>query len=197
MISKLLLAVQETIINSRNRETTGRLIQIYADIRQGLSFNKPPDVYGAFPTDPYSHTPKNQGAKQPGMTGLVKEEILTRQAELGFFIENGKLVFDFLLLDTTEFLTEPAPFLFWNLDGQPEKMDLQAGSLAYTICQVPVVLQVSSEESIKIYFTDGSTEHVDGHSLDSANSNHIFQRDGIIHHLTVSVYFKSSPADPG
>ena len=33
------------------------------------------------------------------MTGMVKEEILTRQMELGFSIENGHLVFDFLLLD--------------------------------------------------------------------------------------------------
>jgi hypothetical protein len=193
MVSKLLLAVQETIFCTRNEGAIERLMEIYADIRQGLSFNKPPDVYGAFPTDPYSHTPKKQGAKQPGMTGLVKEEILTRQAELGFFIENGKLVFDFLLLDKNEFLTDPTPFLYWNLDGQPQKIDLQAGSIAYSICQLPVVLRVSNEESIKVHFNDGSSQHVEGSILDSVNSKHILQRDGIVHHLTVSVKVFDAP----
>ena len=95
MVSKLLLAVQETILRTRDEPSTAALIEKYADIRKGQSFNKPPDVYGAFPTDPYSHTPKGQGAKQPGMTGMVKEEILTRQVELGFSIENGNITFDF------------------------------------------------------------------------------------------------------
>ena len=193
MVSKLLLAVQETILSTRNSDTMKELIERYADIRQGLSFNKPPNVYGAFPTDPYSHTPKNQGAKQPGMTGLVKEEILTRQAELGFFIEDGKIAFDFLLLDQNEFLTQPSQFLYWDLEGLQQKIELPAASLAYSICQVPVVLQVSSEESIQVHFTDGSIQRVNGHVLDSINCKHIFQRDGIVHHLIVSLRSLDTP----
>src|SRR5512147_460941 len=110
MVSKLLLSVQETILRTRNESSLAHLMDKYADIRKGLSFNKTPDVYGAFPTDPYSHTPKGQGARQPGMTGMVKEEILTRQMELGFSIKDGKIVFDFLMLDSNEFLTEPTEF---------------------------------------------------------------------------------------
>ena len=34
--------------------------------------------------DPYSHTPGGAGAKQPGMTGQVKEEVITRLGELNF-----------------------------------------------------------------------------------------------------------------
>jgi hypothetical protein len=63
---------------------------------------------------------------------------------------------------------------------------LQAGCLAYSICQVPVILQASNEEWITIHLTDGSTWKIEGHVLDSANSQHIFQRDGEIHHLVVS-----------
>jgi hypothetical protein len=48
------------------------------DIRQGLVLMTLV-ITGAF-YDPYSHTPKGQGAKQPGMTGMVKE-ILARKAE--------------------------------------------------------------------------------------------------------------------
>ena len=187
MVSKLLLSVQETILRTRNESSLADLMDTYADIRKGLSFNKTPDVYGAFPTDPYSHTPKGQGARQPGMTGLVKEEILTRQAELGLFIDQGALTFDFLLLNKNEFLADPTVFTYFGIDGNQEQIDLKAGSLAYLICQVPVILQSSNENCITLYFANGSTQGIDGHVLDAVNSRHIFQRDGAVHHLVVSV----------
>jgi len=187
MVSKLLLAVQETIIRTRIEPTTGALVEKYTDIRRGLSFNKAPDVYGAFPTDPYSHTPKGQGARQPGMTGMVKEEILTRQTELGFTIENGNLAFDFLLLDRREFLSDSKLFNYWNVDGQRQQIELQASSMAYTICQVPVILKASNENCISVHLSDGSIQKINGHILDPADSRHIFLRDGIINHLVVSL----------
>jgi hypothetical protein len=187
MVSKLLLAVQETLVRTRNEPSRAALMDMYADIRKGLSFNKSPQVYGAFPTDPYSHTPKGQGAKQPGMTGMVKEEILTRQRELGCFIENGQLVFDFLLLDQNEFLVEPTEFSYRNIAGEQVQIGLPAGSIAYSICQVPVILQASDKSCIKVHFSDGSVQQIDGHILDHTNSKHIFQRDGNIHHLIVSI----------
>ncbi|MBK8780676.1 MAG: hypothetical protein IPO22_02490 [Anaerolineales bacterium] len=187
MVSKLLLSVQETILRTRNESSLMDLMNKYADIRKGLSFNKTPDVYGAFPTDPYSHTPKGQGARQPGMTGLVKEEILTRQVELGFFIDQGKLAFDFLLLAGNEFLADPTVFTYFGVDGNQKHIDLSAGSLAYLICQVPVILQASSENCITLHFTNGSAQQIEGHVLDAINSRHIFQRDGVVHHLTVSI----------
>lgn len=187
MVSKLLLAVQETILRTRNDSTTAALLEKYIEIRKGLSFNKTPDVYGAFPTDPYSHTPKGQGAKQPGMTGMVKEEILTRQMELGFSIENGTIKFDFLLLDKQEFLTVPTTYEYWNVDGKQEQIECPAGSIMYSICQVPIILQTSDEPCVKVHLSNGSIQEINGYFLDVENSRHIFQRDGIIHHLTISV----------
>ena len=187
MVSKLLLAVQETVLRTKGEPSALALIERYIDIRKGLSFNKSPEIYGAFPIDPYSHTPKGQGAKQPGMTGMVKEEILTRQMELGFAVENGCLVFDFLLFDRDEFLPEPTEFTYGNVHGQQEQIELQLGCIAYTICQVPVVLQASDEPWIKVHYSDGSTQQLSGHVLDFVNSQHIFQRDGMVHHLVVSV----------
>jgi hypothetical protein len=186
MVSKLLLAVQETILRTGEESSTSVLIDMYADIRDGLGFNKSPAEYGAFPTDPYSHTPKGQGAKQPGMTGMVKEEILTRQTELGYAIQNGQIVFDFLLLDSDELVPESREFFYWNVYGQQEKIDLPPNSLAYTICQVPVILQTSGEASVSMYFADGSIQQVTGHILDAVHSRHIFQRDGFVQHLLVS-----------
>ncbi len=73
MVSKLLLAVQEAYFaswqaNPDSKETKA-LAAHYYRVRDGIGFNKTPEAYGAFPTDPYSHTPKHAGAQQPGMTG--------------------------------------------------------------------------------------------------------------------------------
>jgi hypothetical protein len=187
MVSKHMLAVQETIIRTRGESSTSALMEKYADIRKGLSFNKSPDVYGAFPTDPYSHTPKDQGSRQPGMTGSVKEEILSRRIELGAFIENGRLAFDFLFLDEKEFLIDSNLFTYFDITGKKQKLELKAGSIAYTIFQVPVILQTSNKNLVTLYFTDESSQQVEGHVLDYINSRHIFQRDGLVHHLVVSI----------
>ena len=187
MVSKLLLAVQETAQRARNEAAAARLLEHYADIRLGLSFNKTPDAYGAFPTDPYSHTPKGQGAKQPGMTGMVKEEILTRQAELGYTVVDGALTFDFLMLNRGEFASAPATFSYLAVDGRPAQLALKAGALAYMIAQVPVILEGSGEACIQIHFADGTIRRVAGHALDAATSRRILERDGAVHHLVVEV----------
>jgi hypothetical protein len=185
MVSKLLLAVQETALRFRHEPAGKALIASYMEIRQGLGFKKSPACFGAFPADPYSHTPKGQGAKQPGMTGVVKEEILTRQAELGLIVQDGRLVFDLCMLDSVELLPNPGTFRWLDVTGQRQTIDLPARSLAYTICQVPIILQVSSQNCVKIYFCDGSQQSMVGHVLDLDNSRHIFQRDGVVHHLEV------------
>jgi len=188
MTSKLLLAVQETILRTQGEESANKLMEHYVDIRKGLSFNKSPSVYGAFPTDPYSHTPKGQGAKQPGMTGLVKEEILTRQAELGFFVEDGRITFDFELVNKDEFLGEPGLLQYWNWDGKLQQIELQADSVFFTICQTPVVVRYSNEASIEVHRNDGHVQRIDSQVLDLENSRHIFQRNGIVNRLIVSFH---------
>ena len=187
MVSKLLLALQETILRTRGEPSIEALINKYADIRKGLSFNKTPKVYGAFPTDPYSHTPKGQGAKQPGMTGMVKEEILTRQRELGLAIQNGQITFDALLIDKQEFLNHSVVFNYWNVNGEREQIEVPADSIVYTICQVPILLQASEKPCVKVHFSDSKIQQIDAPILDVINSQHIFQRDGIVHHLVVSI----------
>ena len=67
-------------------------------LRAGLGGSKSPEVFGAFPADAYSHTPGHAGAKQPGLTGQVKEDVLCRWGELGVLVEDGRLVFNPLLL---------------------------------------------------------------------------------------------------
>lgn len=189
MVSKLLLAAQENVLwaveqNSDN-ETVHGLAERYYDLRMGLGFNKTPDVFGAFPTDPYSHTPKGQGAKQPGMTGQVKEEILTRLAELCVFVKNGQINFHPVLLRAEEFLTQPDIFEYIDLNGDSQSISLPAGSLAFTLCQTPIIYHLCDRLKIQAHFSDGRMEELSGSRLDLTTSQHIFKRDGTVAKISV------------
>jgi hypothetical protein len=104
MVAKLLLAVQERVFEAADRAAPElpALIAHYRRVRDGLGYRKDAAAWGAFPADPYSHTPGEGGAQQPGMTGQVKEEILTRWGELGLRVLRGRVHFDPVLLDEAE-----------------------------------------------------------------------------------------------
>lgn len=189
MVTKLLLAVQENLFAA---ESTGdpqadHLAALYHDIRAGLGFNKSPAIYGAFPNDPYSHTPGHSGAQQPGMTGQVKEEILTRLGELGVRIENGCINFVPTLLQAGEFLSAPGKLTFFT--GETEtSLPLPNGSLGFTLCGTPVIYRLShGPASIQIHLANGTTQENPGSQLDAATSARLFARDGGIHLLTVQL----------
>jgi hypothetical protein len=186
MVSKLLLATQETALRFKGEAEGPELLARYQDIRAGLGFKKTPAAYGAFPTDPYSHTPKGRGAQQPGMTGMVKETILARQAELGLTVVDGRLVFDRWLLDPQELLSAPAVFTYLGVDEKIRQIELTAGSLAYTICQTPVVVKIADEPAITVHLSDGTEKHIQGNILDEATNRHIFLRNGYVTEMVVS-----------
>ena len=191
MVTKLLLGAQENFLLAIEHDVAPETIQgladRYYDIRKGLGFNKSPKVYGAFPTDPYSHTPKGQGAKQPGMTGQVKEEILTRLVELGVFIKDGQIIFDPVLLRKKEFITRPTSFEYVALDSDTYQIELPVGSLAFTFCQTPIIYQLGETAGVQLHFADGKLAEVSGFSLDAEVSQHIFKRDGTISKIIVSL----------
>jgi hypothetical protein len=191
MVTKLLLAVQENYWWARSSHadaaTLKGLAAAYYDVRAGIGFNKTPSVYGAFPTDPYSHTPKGQGAKQPGMTGQVKEEILTRLGELGVRFDAGALLFDPTLLRSQEFMTEPSIFEFVGLDGQRRTLPTPANALAFTLCQTPVMLVRAGRAQIEVVYADGRNAQISGSRLEPALAQHLLRRDGEIAMLVVSI----------
>ncbi len=121
------------------------------------------------------------------MTGMVKETILTRQAELGWTVENGQLIFDRWLLDPQELLPAPAVFTYLDVGGKIRQIELTAGSLAYTVCQTPVVVKIADEPGITVHFSDGTEQHIQGNTLDEENSRHIFLRDGYVKDLIVTL----------
>ena len=82
-------------------------------------------------------------------------------------------------------MAEPARFGWMDLAGKSQSMELPADSLAYSCCQVPIVLQLSEDPRIEVWRVDGEVESIAGSVLDPENSRHIFQRDGHIHQVRV------------
>ena len=191
MVSKLLLAVMETVKRAErdgvSPETLASLRAAYYDVREGIGFNKTPDVYGAFPTDPYSHTPGFAGARQPGMTGQVKEEVLTRLLELGVEVEHGRVTFNSSMLRAAEFLQAAQSLRYVDVAGETRELSLAPGELGFTYCQVPVVMSTGSEKSIQLHSADGSVTQLQGCCLTVEQSLALFKKSGELTRLNVTL----------
>ena len=167
-----------------------QLIEYYYDIRAGIGTHKTPENYGAYPFDPYSHTPGNAGAQQPGMTGQVKEDILSRFGELGIFVEAGTIVFRPQLLRRDEFLTEPTTFTYFDLDGKEKKQALPVGTLAFTYGQTLVTYQLSGSTGIKLHLADGQTVETSSLEMSREWSDSLLNRSGEI--VQVEVHLEAA-----
>ncbi len=193
MVSKLLLAVQENYFSAletgADEDTCRQLARLYYRVREGLSFNKTPAEYGAFPTDPYSHTPKHAGARQPGMTGQVKEEILTRFGELGIRVSAGAVHFRPQLLRAREFVAAAQQFRYLDIDGKWQRLPVPAAGLAFTWCQVPIVYRLDdrADPSATLELADGTQRVLSTLALPAADSAELFRRSGRIRQITVTI----------
>jgi hypothetical protein len=192
MVSKLLLAVQENyqsaLREDPNSEETRKLAEYYYRVRDGIGFNKTPQNYGAFPTDPYSHTPKHAGAQQPGMTGQVKEEIITRFGELGLNVVDGFITIKPSLLNSAEFLPQPASFQFEDVSGESKTLVIDGGELAFTYCQVPFVYRKTEGKQVKVTaIQSGETRVSEGSNLPYAICQAIFGRDATVEKVVVEI----------
>jgi hypothetical protein len=144
--------------------------------------------YGAFPADPYSHTPKHAGARQPGMTGQVKEEILTRFGELGLRVDDGRVRFEPSLLRAAEFVQAPAPLRWVDVKGEWRELEVPSGALAFTWCQVPVVYHLGEEgaASVTVTLDNGEVATLSGDELPPEAASHVARRDGGVRRIDVT-----------
>jgi hypothetical protein len=191
MVSKLHLAVQEACLKAvaekENPDLIKRLNEHYFEIGKGIGMHKSPELYGAFPTDPYSHTPKHRGAQQPGMTGQVKEDILVRFGELGVFVDEGKLYFDPCLLRKIEFTKEPTKVHYIDTKKERKQLELDQNALCFTYCQIPVIYRLSDKDKTEVGFADGTVSIFDSLRVDKETSRKVFDRTGEIQQIIVSI----------
>ena len=143
LVSKLLQNLGESIVvfalNGNSQDELAELFDFYKRVKAGIGVHKNPKVYGAFPTDPYSHTPSMLGAQQPGMTGQVKEDILSRFNELGLIVRNGEISIVPIFLTDDDFHKQE------NLNR-----------LEFTFCGTPFSFEKSGEEQLKVIWKDSS-----------------------------------------
>jgi hypothetical protein len=188
MVSKLALATQESFSDAYTVQgltaDAQALREGYRTTKAGIGIEKSPELYGAFPTDAYSHTPSFAGVQQPGLTGQVKEDVIARFVELGLTVHHGQVHFDPVLLDRAEFLTQPQA---WTLPtSHPTTFTLSAGQLGFTFCTVAVIYTLGQALQTTVHFTDGSKATFTD-TLDSETSRKLFNRDGSIQRIDVTV----------
>jgi hypothetical protein len=194
MVSKLLLAIQENYFRALNDglgdDVTGRFKAHYYETKAGIGLYKSPDLYGAFPMDAYSHTPSNAGVKQPGLTGQVKEDVISRFGELGVRILNGSIYFKPSLLNPDEVLDYNKTFEYYSVKGKLGRFELKAHQLGFTFCQVPIIYTFSDKAAVNVIFKNGSMEKMAGNMISKSNSDHIFRRTGKIELIEVTIKMK-------
>ena len=196
MVSKLGLAVCENFFQAIDGGATAEQIEKIRDhyhaIRSGIGAEKSPVDYGAFPSDPYSHTPENAGVKQPGMTGQVKEDVLARFLELGLHIQDGCVHFRLELLDRAELLEHPRDFVLPNSDGGLTKVTVPVRGLAFTFCQTPIVYRPGNSDQIVVFSANGQRRSIAGCALDAESSQQLYSRSGEI--TLIECHFQSLSA---
>jgi hypothetical protein len=189
MVSKLLLAVQEILGKEEEvgKSNPKALIDHYYQIKAGIGIHKSPKFYGAFPMDPYSHTPFHKGAQQPGMTGQVKEDILNRWTELGVVVNKGCIQFRPGFIHEEEWLKVPEVFHYVSLNGENRTLPLAAGELAFTYCQVPIRYHQGGQNKINVYYSDKTSLEIKGNELSREISSALFNRSHNINFIEVDI----------
>ena len=189
MVSKLLLAVQENIFAAQAKGADGgmlgRLMEHYYEIRAGIGINKSPKLYGAYPTDAYSHTPGNAGAKQPGLTGQVKEDVINRWAVLGVQIKGGEIHIDPIILNQDELLDKEEKLNYINVKAERVSKMVQPQELSFTYCGTLFTYKLSEISSLNIILENGQEIESDRMSINAEWSAEIFARSGKIKEVCV------------
>jgi hypothetical protein len=190
MVSKLLLAVTEFAEDARNAgaelSIIQRLTKHFEHIRNGLGLHKSPLEYGAIPLDPYSHTPGFAGVQQPGMTGQVKEDIITRFKELGVSVRKGTVSFEPYLLKRDEFISASRSWRFPTRNGEHQVM-LDSDCLAFSLCGTAVIYRLAASACINVYMDAEQPEVIPGKDLGKVWSQSLFKREKRIRKILVDV----------
>jgi hypothetical protein len=100
--------------------------------------------------------------------------------EVNIALNEGKLEFQPTLLHRNEFLIDGNEVNFITVDGTDKKIQLEKGSLAFSVCQVPVIYTIAASNQMEIQYNNGTSITLDSLALDANESQKIFGRKGEI-----------------
>lgn len=193
MVAKLLVAAGECVERAEDANASdavrARLHDVYHRVRDGLGFRRPAAAFGALPIDAYSHTPGDRGAQQPGMTGQVKEELITRRMELGIRLEDGGIRFTPTLLLDDEWLEADEAWTIPAGDHAAARtVDLPPESLGFQLCGIPVIYRrAAGPGRITLVERTGGTTVIDGDVIAAQAARPILDRNSIIDRIEIDL----------
>ena len=193
MVAKLLVAVQESVGEAFDAdappEVIDRLVGDYWRVRAGLGFNKTATEYGAFPTDPV--LPHARPRRCPAAGDDRPGEGRTADPAAGAWGPGHRRA-DLLRSDPVAEGRVPRAAGDvadrWDSTTRTSTIDLPAGALGLTVCQVPVVVTLTSGEAgVEVSYTDGAEDRIEGLCVDAETSRAVFDRTGHIARLTAFI----------
>jgi len=108
------------------------------------------------------------GVQQPGMTGQVKEDIISRFNELGVEVVDGKIRIDKSMISFDEF-----------------KSESEKPSLQFTFCGIPFTYIVDNADSAVVKFTSQEFIKFNDLEINRSVSKLIFERSNKIQSIHV------------
>ena len=72
-------------------------------------------------------------------------------------------------------------YLTYRFPISGENLEVTSGTLAFTLCQVPIIYRIGERDTIRVRFNNGKQETIAGIKLDGPLSRLLFLRTGEIH----------------
>jgi len=102
-------------------------------------------------------------------------------------VEQGEVAFEPVMLGRDEFLQEPASWSY-SAGGPELTEELPAGSLAFTLCGVPVIYRMADSARLQVFGEEDAPTVIHGTRLGLELSQSLFRREQrIIRKLVVDV----------
>ncbi len=80
----------------------------------------------------------------------------------------------------------------YDVEMQTRDITVDGGSLGMTLCQVPVIVSLGSEDQVEVQFSDGTNKRFEGNALDIATSREVFARSGAVELIRAQVSLDST-----
>ena len=92
------------------------------------------------------------------------------------------------MLRKDEFLTEATSFIYVDVHAERKEIQLEAGALCFTYCQVPIIYTIGDVNNIEVQYSNSNDLKIFKNLIiDTDVSKSIFRREGSIVQISVTI----------